>query len=92
MLPAALNTETNRAAVLGTAALAAVAFLCTFLAYKPKADEMLLTVHRRFADKSCPGDWLYSRLGALALQVTDPLSPKENSGVPGDGNISRSGA
>ena len=56
------------------------------LAYEPKADEMLLTVHRWFANKSCPGDWLYNRLGALAWQVTDLLTPKEKTGVPGDGN------
>jgi hypothetical protein len=56
------------------------------LAYEPKEDEMLLTVHRWFANKSCPGDWLYNRLGALAWQVTDLLSPKEKTGVPGDGN------
>ena len=56
------------------------------LAYEPKADEMLLTVHRWFANKSCPGDWLYNRLGALAWQVTDLLSPKEKTDVSGDGN------
>ena len=35
------------------------------LNYSPKSDEMVLTVHRWFANKSCPGDWLYSRLGDL---------------------------
>lgn len=44
------------------------------LAYEPKADEMMITVHRWFANKSCPGDWLYSRLGDLATQVTARLS------------------
>ena len=43
------------------------------LAYTPREDEMLLTVHRWFANKSCPGTWLYNRLGALAWQVTDRL-------------------
>ena len=43
------------------------------LAYEPKKDEMLLTVHRWFANKSCPGDGLYNRLGMLAWQVTDRL-------------------
>ena len=43
------------------------------LAYTPRQDEMLLTVHRWFADKSCPGTWLYNRLGTLAWQVTDRL-------------------
>ena len=43
------------------------------LAYEPAADEMLITVHRWFANKSCPGDWLYSRLGDLASRVTAAL-------------------
>lgn len=43
------------------------------LNYEPKADEMILTVHRWFANKSCPGDWLYSRLGDLSKKVTDVL-------------------
>ena len=46
------------------------------LAYEPKRDEMLLTVHRWFANKSCPGEWLYNRLGTLAWQVTDRLRGK----------------
>ena len=44
------------------------------LAYEPKEDEMLLTVHRWFANKSCPGDWMYSRMGQLASQVTKMLA------------------
>lgn len=43
------------------------------LNYTPAADEMVLTVHRWFANKSCPGDWLYSRLGDLAAKVTAAL-------------------
>ena len=43
------------------------------LAYNPKSDEMQLTVHRWFANKSCPGDWLYNRLGELASIVTSKL-------------------
>lgn len=43
------------------------------LAYSPKSGEMVLTVHRWFANKSCPGDWLYSRLGDLASKVTAAL-------------------
>lgn len=43
------------------------------LNYSPKADEMVLTVHRWFANKSCPGDWLYSRLGDVAKRVTAQL-------------------
>ena len=43
------------------------------LNYSPKADEMVLTVHRWFANKSCPGGWLYERLGDLAEKVTAQL-------------------
>ena len=43
------------------------------LAYEPKAGEMVVTVHRWFANKACPGDWLYSRLGDLAAKVTTQL-------------------
>lgn len=43
------------------------------LSYKPKSEEMVITVHRWFAQKSCPGDWLYSRLGNLANEVTKRL-------------------
>lgn len=44
------------------------------LAYTPAEDEMLLTVHRWFAAKSCPGDWCYNKLGELASTVTAMLS------------------
>lgn len=59
------------------------------LAYEPQPDEMLLTVHRWFAKKSCPGDWLFSRLGDLAKRVTDLLNPTAGqsgtfSDVPAD--------
>lgn len=43
------------------------------LAYTPKSGEMVLTVHRWFANKACPGDWLYNRLGDLAEKVTAQL-------------------
>lgn len=43
------------------------------LNYSPKSDEMVITVHRWFANKSCPGNWLYARLGDLASQVTAKL-------------------
>lgn len=44
------------------------------LAYEPKSNEMVITVHRWFANKNCPGDWLYNRLGDLAAKVTARLS------------------
>ena len=43
------------------------------LNYAPKADEMILTVHRWFANKSCPGNWMYARMGDLAEKVTAAL-------------------
>ena len=43
------------------------------LAYQPKADEMVLTAHRWFAAKACPGDWLYSRYGELAERINQLL-------------------
>lgn len=55
------------------------------LNYDLEPDEMLLTVHRWFAAKACPGDWLYNRLGELASTVTRLLNPS-GTGVPGDGD------
>ena len=52
------------------------------LNYTPKSDEMVITVHRWFANKSCPGNWLYSRLGKLANEVTKQLG---GSSVPKKG-------
>lgn len=56
------------------------------LAYNPKADEMLLTVHRWFANKSCPGDWLMARMSDLAKKVTARLGGSysgEDAGIGG---------
>ncbi|MCM1497131.1 MAG: N-acetylmuramoyl-L-alanine amidase [Clostridium sp.] len=58
------------------------------LNYAPKSDEMVLTVHRWFANKSCPGNWLYARLGDLAEKVTAALGtpaakPTESSASSG---------
>ena len=44
------------------------------LNYAPKSDEMVITVHRWFANKSCPGNWLYARLGDVAAKVTANLA------------------
>lgn len=45
----------------------------TSLAYTPKKGEAILTAHRWFANKSCPGDWLYSRYTQLAEAVNKKL-------------------
>ena len=49
------------------------------LAYEPKPNEMILTVHRWFKNKSCPGDWMYARMGDLANKVTAKLSSSQAS-------------
>lgn len=55
------------------------------LNYSPKSDEMVLTVHRWFANKSCPGNWLYARLGDLAVKVTAALGGTNSSSQPTSG-------
>lgn len=52
------------------------------LNYEPKDDEMLITVHRWFANKSCPGNWLYARLGDLAAKVTAQLGGGNAEVIP----------
>ena len=61
------------------------------LNYSPKADEMVLTVHRWFANKSCPGNWLYARLGDLAAKVTANLgsAPSAPSAPAGENHLYR---
>ena len=41
-------------------------------------DKQNMTVHRWFANKSCPGDYIYNRLGQIASEVNAKL----NSGSP----------
>lgn len=47
------------------------------LNYNPASDEMVLTVHRWFANKSCPGDWMYARMSDLASKVTAKLGSSQ---------------
>lgn len=47
--------------------------------YSPASDEMLMTVHRWFANKSCPGDYLYNRHAEIASKVNALLG---NTSVP----------
>lgn len=56
------------------------------LNYSPRSNEMVLTVHRWFKAKACPGDWLMQRMNILADTVTQrlnkpvipPAKPKED--------------
>ena len=43
------------------------------LSYQPKSDELLMTVHRWFANKACPGDYLYDLHPQIATQVNKQL-------------------
>ena len=54
------------------------------LAYEPKSGEMILTVHRWFANKSCPGTWMYARMGDLAKKVTAALQGSDSGSSDSD--------
>lgn len=62
----------------------------TALNYEPKDGECVLTVHRWFANKSCPGDWLFNRMGQLAESINKAVGGTSGSAdveikVPSDG-------
>lgn len=46
----------------------------TALAYTPKSNEMLLTMHQWFANTNCPGPYLGSKFPELAQRVTANLN------------------
>ena len=52
------------------------------LAYEPKPNEMVITVHKWFANTACPGDWLFNRLGEVATNVTSRLNQGSGSSEP----------
>lgn len=43
-----------------------------------KTDQQNMTVHRWFANKACPGDYIYYRLGTIAKEVNAKLNRKSN--------------
>lgn len=47
-----------------------------------QVDKQNMTVHRWFAAKACPGDWLYSRHGQIAAMVNARLEAAEEPEVP----------
>lgn len=56
------------------------------LAYTPKSGEMVMTVHRWFANKSCPGDYLYNLHDEIAAEVNKRLAGgSASTGTPGSG-------
>lgn len=57
------------------------------LAYQPKSNEMVMTVHRWFANKSCPGDYLYNRHGQIADEVNKRLGSYQEPVVEKDDQV-----
>lgn len=65
---------------------------------KWKADKSLIgdvskqniTVHRWFAAKACPGDYIYNRLGQIAAEVNKKLSGDTTVSSPDDGDTEAS--
>ena len=47
------------------------------LAYDPADNELVLTAHRFFANKACPGDYMYDRYGQMAEEVTKRLEESD---------------
>lgn len=52
------------------------------LNYTPKSNEMLITVHRWFDNKACPGDWLMNRMNDLVTKVNAKLSTPTPAPTP----------
>lgn len=54
------------------------------LAYTPKPNEMLVSAHRWFDNKACPGQYIYDRLDEIVAEVNNRLgsAPEEASGIP----------
>ena len=50
------------------------------LAYTPKVNEMVMTVHRWFANKACPGNYLYNLHDEIAAEVNRRLSGGTSTG------------
>lgn len=62
------------------------------LAYTPKSGECVLTVHRWFANKSCPGNWLYGRMAQLAADINAGLGNSTGTGSTGTSAGTTTGA
>ena len=54
--------------------------------YTPKSHEMVMTVHRWYANKSCPGDYLYGKQSYIAQTVTSRLGGPNTITYP-DGSV-----
>ena len=50
-----------------------------------QVDKQNITVHRWFANKSCPGDYVFNRLGEVADEVNKIIVPKPEIVIPNNG-------
>lgn len=63
------------------------------LTYEPKSNEMVVTVHRWYANKLCPGEYIFNRLSAVAEEVTarlhgnSPISLVPSVAAPSEFNV-----
>lgn len=53
------------------------------LAYQPKSNEMLLTLHKWLAATACPGKWLEDHMADLAEKVNAELAKSSSGGNQG---------
>lgn len=51
------------------------------LSYEPKSNEMVVTVHRWFAAKECPGEYIYSRLPQIVKEVNALLGNSDQKEI-----------
>lgn len=51
-----------------------------------QVDKQNMTVHRWFANKSCPGDYLYKRMGDIANRVNELLGSSADNDYESDDN------
>ena len=49
-----------------------------------KDDELVMTAHRWYAAKSCPGNYLYDRFGAIAEEVNRKIQKMEDEDMTGE--------
>lgn len=49
------------------------------LAYEPKDNELQVTVHRFYANKSCPGDWMMGRMNDYVAKVNSKLTGEDKT-------------
>lgn len=54
-----------------------------------QVDKQNMTVHRWFANKSCPGDYLYNRHGEIAAEVNKRLNTSATPSTPSTGVLYR---